>query len=146
MRLLLVTPERLLLDTDVEEVYAPGVLGQFGVLPQHVNFLTALGTGELRFRQNGVDRYVAVSGGILEVLDDVVTVLADTAEFADEIDVARARAAEERLRHALGRTASDSPEIADLQSALSRALNRQSVGGRTGAGGPARAAAAAAAR
>jgi len=144
MRLLLVTPERLLLDTDVEEVYAPGVLGQFGVLPLHVNFLTALGTGELRFRQNGVDRYVAVSGGILEVLDDVVTVLADTAEFADEIDVARARSAEERLRHALGRTATDSPEMPDLQSALSRALNRQAVAGRGGGPG-ARASAASAA-
>ncbi|HEY8516652.1 MAG TPA: F0F1 ATP synthase subunit epsilon [Candidatus Binatia bacterium] len=130
MRLQLVTTERLLLDTDVEEVYAPGVLGEFGVLPLHVNFLTALGTGELRFRKDGVDRWVAVSGGILEVLDDVVTVLADTAEFADEIDVARAKAAEERVRHALGRTAPDSPEIADLQSALSRALNRQMVAAR----------------
>ncbi|MEW6269059.1 MAG: F0F1 ATP synthase subunit epsilon [Thermodesulfobacteriota bacterium] len=134
MRLLLVTTERLLLDTEVEEVYAPGVLGEFGVLPQHVNFLTALGTGELRFRKNGVDRYVALSGGILEVLDDVVTVLADTAEFADEIDVARAKAAEERLRHALGRTAAESPEIVDLQSALSRALNRQAVATRGGTG------------
>ncbi len=143
MRLLLVTPDRLLLDTDVEEVYAPGVLGQFGVLPLHVNFLTALGTGELRFRQGGVDRYVAVSGGVLEVLDDVVTVLADTAEFADEIDVARAKAAEERVRHALARTSADSPEIEDLQSALARALNRQAVAGRPSAGSPARSAAAA---
>jgi len=127
MRLLLVTTERLLLDTEVEEVYAPGVLGQFGVLPQHVNFLTALGTGELRFRKNGVDRYVAVSGGILEVLDDVVTVLADTAEFADEIDLGRAKSAEERLRAALARTSPESAEIGDLESGLRRALNRQAV-------------------
>ena len=90
MRLLLVTPERQLLDTDIEEVYAPGVLGQFGVLPEHVNFLTALGTGELRYRTKGADHYVAVSGGILEVLDDLVTVLADSAEFAEEISVTRA--------------------------------------------------------
>jgi F-type H+-transporting ATPase subunit epsilon len=132
MRLQLVTTERLLLDTEVEEVYAPGVLGEFGVLPQHVNFLTALGTGELRLRKGGVDRYVAISGGILEVLDDVVTVLADTAEFADEIDVARAKAAEERLRHALGRASAESPELPDLQTALSRALNRQAVAARAG--------------
>lgn len=130
MRLLLVTPERLLLDTEVDEVYAPGVLGQFGVLPLHVNFLTALGTGELRLRSGGVDRYVAVSGGILEVLDDVVTVLADTAEFSEEIDVARAKSAEQRIRSALGQSSTEAPEIADLQSALSRALNRQFVGGR----------------
>lgn len=127
MRLLLVTPERQLIDADVEEVYAPGVLGQFGVLPEHVNFLTALGTGELRYRTKGVDHYVAVSGGILEVLDDVVTVLADTAEPAEEIDAERARVAEERLKHALERTAGDAPEVADLQAALARATNRRAV-------------------
>ena len=132
MRLLLVTPERQLLDTDIEEVYAPGVLGQFGVLPEHVNFLTALGTGELRYRTKGADHDVAVSGGILEVLDDLVTVLADSAEFAEEIDVARARQAEERLHHAMQRTAADAPEMPDLQAALARAANRQVVGARTG--------------
>ncbi len=132
MRLLLVTPERQLLDIEVEEVYAPGVLGQFGVLPEHVNFLTALGTGELRYRTKGVDHYVAVSGGILEVLDDVVTVLADSAEAAEEIDVERARVAEERIKHALARTAADAPEIADLQAALVRAGNRQAVGAKGG--------------
>jgi F-type H+-transporting ATPase subunit epsilon len=132
MRLLLVTPERQLLDTDIEEVYAPGVLGQFGVLPEHVNFLTALGTGELRYRSQGVDHYVAVSGGILEVLDDVVTVLADSAERAEEIDVERARLATERLQHALTRTSADAPEVKDLQSALVRAANRQTVGSQPG--------------
>ena len=132
MRLLLVTPETQLLDTDIEEVYAPGVLGQFGVLPEHVNFLTALGTGELRYRTKGADHYVAVSGGVLEVLDDLVTVLADSAESAEEIDVARARQAEERLRHALARTPSDAPETPDLAAALGRAANRQAVGARAG--------------
>jgi len=132
MRLLLVTPERQLLDIEVEEVYAPGVLGQFGVLPEHVNFLTALGTGELRYRTRGVDHYVAVSGGILEVLDDVLTVLADTAETAEEIDVERARLAEERIKHTLGRTAADAAEAADLQAALVRASNRLAVGVKAG--------------
>jgi len=130
LRLVLVTPERQLLDTEIEEVYAPGVLGQFGVLPEHVNFLTALGIGELRYRTQGVDHYVAISGGILEVLDDVVTVLADTAESAEEIDVERARVAAERLQHALARTAADAPEIADLQAALARSVNRAAVGAR----------------
>src|SRR5262245_66178557 len=95
MRFRLVTPARELLDLEVEEVYAPGVLGQFGVLPLHANFLTALEPGELRYRANGKDYYVAVSGGVCEVLDDVVTVLADAAEPAAEIDGARAREAEE---------------------------------------------------
>jgi F-type H+-transporting ATPase subunit epsilon len=132
MRLILVTPERQLLDTEIEEVYAPGVLGQFGVLPEHVTFLTALGTGELRYRTHGVDHYVAISGGILEVLNDVVTVLADSAESAEEIDVGRARAAVERIEHALTRAAADAPEIDDLRAALVRAANRQTVGARAG--------------
>ena len=110
----------------------PASLGEFGVLPDHVNFLTALGTGELRYRSQGVDHYVAISGGFPEVLDNVMTVLADAAERAEEIDVERARVAAERLQHALARTSADAPEIADLQAALARAMNRQAVGVRAG--------------
>ena len=82
MRLLLVTPAREVLDAEVEEVYAPGVLGEFGVLPQHATFLTALDTGKLRYRTGGKDHYLEVSGGVCEVLGDTVTILADTAEEA----------------------------------------------------------------
>ncbi len=127
MRFRLVTPARELLDLDVEEVYAPGVLGQFGVLPLHVNFLTALETGELRYRANGKDFYVAVSGGICEVLDDVVTVLADAAEPAGEIDVERARLAERNGAAHLERVEPDSPEGIEARAAIERAQNRLKV-------------------
>ena len=130
MRFRLVTPARELLDLEVEEVYAPGVLGQFGVLPMHVNFLTALETGELRYRANGKDHYVAVSGGICEVLDDVVTVLADAAERAGEIDVERARLAERTSSSRLQDLEPDSPEGIDARAALERAQNRLTVAAR----------------
>jgi F-type H+-transporting ATPase subunit epsilon len=124
MRFRLVTPARELLDLEVEEVYAPGVLGQFGVLPQHTNFLTALEPGELRYRVNGKDFYVAVSGGVCEVLDDVVTVLADAAEPAGEIDVTRARASEQEALARIDSVEPESPEGIELRAALARARNR----------------------
>jgi F-type H+-transporting ATPase subunit epsilon len=130
MRFRLVTPARELLDLDVEEVYAPGVLGQFGVLPLHVNFLTTLETGELRYRARGKDFYVAVSGGICEVLDDIVTVLADSAEPAGEIDVERARVAERNAAALLDRVEPDSPEGIEAKAALERARNRLKVAAR----------------
>jgi F-type H+-transporting ATPase subunit epsilon len=129
---LLVTPDRLVLDTVADEVYAPGSLGQFGVLPLHTDFLTSLETGELRFRENGVDRYVAVGGGVAEVYADTVTVLADTAELASEIDVERAREAAERARRALSSAEPGSFEAADAEASLRRAENRQAVAQRAG--------------
>jgi len=127
MRFRLVTPARELLDLEVEEVYAPGVLGQFGVLPLHANFLTALEPGELRYRANGKDHYLAVSGGVCEVLDDVVTVLADAAEPAAEIDVARAREAEQRALARVDSVEPESPEGIEVRAALARAQNRIQV-------------------
>jgi len=125
MQLKLITPERQVLDTEVEEVYAPGVAGEFGVLPGHITFMTALTVGVLRYKSQGREHFVSVSGGFVEVLNDTVTVLADTAEQAEEIDAERAKRAEERARAALGQPMT--PEQFDIQSALSRALNRLQV-------------------
>jgi F-type H+-transporting ATPase subunit epsilon len=131
MHLRLVTPERLLIDTDVEEVYAPGILGEFGVLPLHITFLTALTVGAVRYRASGREHHVAISGGFAEVVDDTVTILADTAELADEIDVERAKAARARAISEIDRAAGGAAGP-DLQSAVSRALNRLAVAGRAG--------------
>src|ERR1700693_6586238 len=89
IKLRVVTPSRLLLDEEVDEVTAPGALGEFGVLPNHIAFLTLLEPGEMSYKQGSAKRYVAVSGGYAEVLDNVMTVLAPEAEFAAEIDKAR---------------------------------------------------------
>lgn len=86
----LVSPERQLLSIEVDEVVAPGVEGDFGVLPGHTPFLTGLRVGELVYKINGVEDYVAVDRGFFEVVDDKVTVLAESAELGREIDLEEA--------------------------------------------------------
>src|SRR5574337_966383 len=88
----LVTPRRELLDESVREVTAPGTIGQFGVLPEHVAFLSSLEIGVLTFRTDRGARRVAVRGGFAEVLDNVMTILAEDAQFADDVDAQAARA------------------------------------------------------
>lgn len=95
IRLRVVTPSRLLLDEEVDEVTAPGALGEFGVLPNHIAFLTLLAPGEMSYKEGTVRHYLAINGGYAEVLDNVMTVLAPAAEFAGEIDTNRARQAKE---------------------------------------------------
>jgi F-type H+-transporting ATPase subunit epsilon len=102
-RLLLevVTPEHLLLSQEVDDVIAPGVEGEFGVLPGHAHFLTTLKVGELRYRTGDTTHYMSVLWGYAEVTPTKVTVLAEVAEKAEDIDVERAQeaveAAERRL-------------------------------------------------
>jgi F-type H+-transporting ATPase subunit epsilon len=98
----IVTPERRVLSAAVDEVRAPGVLGGFGVRFNHAPFMTALVPGRLTYLEGGREHHYAVGGGFLQVADNRVIVLADTAEAAGEIDVERARRAfaesETRLR------------------------------------------------
>jgi len=90
-QLRIVTPTRQLLDQPVREVSAPGSLGEFGVLPDHTTFLSSLEAGPLVFHADGGSRKVAVRGGFAEVSNNVMTVLADDAVFADDINAAAAR-------------------------------------------------------
>ena len=90
-QLRIVTPNRLLLDERVHEVTAPGTVGEFGVLPNHIAFLSALDMGTLSFRSDRGQRRVAVRGGFAEVLDNVMTVLADDALFAEDVNTTAAR-------------------------------------------------------
>jgi F-type H+-transporting ATPase subunit epsilon len=130
MRLQLVTPDRQLLDTEIDEVYAPGVEGQFGVLPLHVNFLTALDIGELRYRSDGRDHWVAVRGGVAEVLNDVVTILADDAEASPEVNVEDAKADEQSAASALTQAEVGTVEAEDLTAEIAWARTRQVVAAR----------------
>ena len=93
LRLKIITPDSLVFDGEVEEVVAPGELGEFGVLPGHVPFLSALFPGRLRFRAEGSGETVfIVHGGLADVKDDTVSVLTDLAERPEDVDVAAARA------------------------------------------------------
>jgi len=121
-----VTPEKKVLSEQVEIVVAPGEEGEFGVLPNHIPFLTKLKVGELRFKVGGATRHAAIMGGYAEVLPDRVTVLATAAEEATEIDVIRARAARERAERRLAE-AKDRLEFVRAQAALQRAIARLKV-------------------
>lgn len=78
IHLQVITPTRLIVDDTVEEVVAPGEMGEFGVLPGHVPFITTLATGELRYKKGTVEKKLIVEGGLAEVRDDKVTVLTDS--------------------------------------------------------------------
>ncbi len=91
MRLSVLSPEGTLIDTDVTEVYAPGAIGEMGVLPGHTTFLGNLGIGEIRYKGAGRAGSLIMSGGVLEVMGDDITILADAAMSPGDIDVGKAR-------------------------------------------------------
>ena len=125
----LVTPQRLVLSEEVEEVRLPGILGEMGVLPGHTELLTALGTGAMAFTTGGAERRVALQGGFAEVLPDKVTVLATVAEFPDEIDVAAAQTALGEAEAQLPTATAE--ELETLTDQVRLAATRIDVGGGT---------------
>ena len=127
----IVTPSRILVQEQVDELNVPGDLGYLGILPGHTSLLTNLGQGELMYRKGEQRQYLALFGGYMEVRDDQVTVLADIAESATEIDQARAASARDRAEQRLRDTHDIDFERA--RAALMRALIRLQVAGRRGA-------------
>ena len=130
IELIIVTPERQLLRETVVEVTLPGAEGCLGILPGHAPLITELGIGELTYRAKGVGEavHLAIISGFAEVLSDKVTVLAETAERPEEIDVARAEAAKKRAEERLATAASDPSVDWDRAAiALQRSLVRIQV-------------------
>ena len=110
----IVSAERHVSSNQVDLLVAPGVEGEMAILPSHAPLLTVLKPGEIRVVKDGEDSFIAVSGGFMEVMPEKVTILADTAERLDEIDIERAQAA---LKAAQERIAS-APVDMDLHRAL----------------------------
>jgi F-type H+-transporting ATPase subunit epsilon len=130
IELQIVTPDRLLVREQVDEVEIPGSEGYFGVLPGHTPLLALLGAGELWYRRGQERTYLSIAFGFAEVQPDRVTILAQVAERAEEIDVARAEAARRRAEERLA-----SPAIADMdferaRISLLKALIRLQVSSR----------------
>jgi F-type H+-transporting ATPase subunit epsilon len=122
----IVTAERVVLSDDVDQVNAPTKDGRVGILPRHMPLLTILDVGELDIIKDGVRTPFAISGGFMEVLPTRVTILADTAERADEIDEARAEEARRRAEERIAQRQSDQ-ELALAEAELRRALIRLKV-------------------
>lgn len=120
----IVTGERVVYERDnVSMVVAPGAEGSLGILPSHAPLVSLLKEGELRVTSGGDEESIAVHGGFLEVVNNKVVILADTAERASEIDVERAEAARAAAEEAL-RNVRDRRDIAQAEAALRRAAIR----------------------
>jgi F-type H+-transporting ATPase subunit epsilon len=123
----IVTPDRLVVSEQVEMVTAPGVQGEFGVLPGHTPFFSLLSFGEISYRMGGEDLFMAVSWGFAEVLPNRVTILVETAEMAEEIDIARAEAASKRAEERLARRDVQDIDVEKAQAAMRRSMIRLRV-------------------
>lgn len=124
----IVTQERTVFSGMVDSVNLPGSEGRFGVLPNHTALLTTLGFGEVIVRSHGEEEYFAIGGGFVDVQPDHVTVLADSAEYAEEIDVNRAEEARQRAEKFMSEGVPDDPErYAQIRASLMRAQIRLDV-------------------
>ncbi|GAB4441376.1 MAG: F0F1 ATP synthase subunit epsilon [Anaerolineae bacterium] len=124
----IVTQERVLYEGEAEMVIVPGSEGEMGILPHHAPLLSTLGYGELRIKTKAGEEYFAIFGGVVEVQPDRVTILADTAERSDEIDLSRAEAARERAAKMLEKgPPADPGDAAAFEASLKRAEMRLKV-------------------
>lgn len=121
-----VTPDKTVVREDVDMVICPGSEGEFGVLPHHVSLLSALKLGPLRYKKDDKEDIVFISGGFVDVNNNICSVLAESAEKAATIDVARARAAKERAERRLAERKDDLDEVR-AELALNRAILRLQI-------------------
>ena len=127
----IVTPERKLVSDTATEISVPGRSGYLGILPGHAPLISELAVGEISYRTpEGASRHLACAWGFVEVLPEKVTILAEIAERAEDIDVERARAARVRAEAALRSTGGTDEEQERLQADLERATTRVEVAGK----------------
>jgi F-type H+-transporting ATPase subunit epsilon len=132
----IVTPERLVYSDMVDAVVVPGSQGELGVLPHHAPLVSTLGVGELRFRKSGIEESFAIVGGFLQVRPDKVVVMAETADLAGEIDLAKAEEARREAERALESGYVEGADLAAARAALQQALLRIRVAERRHREGP----------
>lgn len=134
IELQIVTPERHVLQETVQSVEIPGKEGYLGILPGHAPLITELGIGILGYRKGSESHFVTVIQGYAEVLPDRVIVLAEISERAEEIDVARSKAAHDRAQAELAKSGVGGDQWEREKLALERALVRMQAVSRTGTG------------
>jgi F-type H+-transporting ATPase subunit epsilon len=131
LRLEFVTPAQAIVHEEVDEVQLPGEDGSFGVLPGHAPLLAALDTGVMWYRRGAETKYAFIAGGFAEVVPDRVSVLAQVAERAEDIDVERAEAARRRAEEQLARPTAVDFDAGRARIAMLRAITRLQVSRRT---------------
>lgn len=121
------TPERLVVSEEASVVTAPGEEGVFGALPGHTPFMTILKPGEVEYGKGGVSKHILVNKGFAEVTANSVCILVESAEKAEQIDIKRAQAAQERAEERIKKRDKEPIDFARAQAALTRALARLQV-------------------
>lgn len=129
-RLDIVTPERLVYSDDIDVLTVPTVQGEISILAKHVPLVSIISPGEIRIKKDNEIEYMAISGGFVQVTPNKVIILADTAERAEEIDIARAEQARLRAQKLLEEKRGDKISHAEAMAAFQRALVRIKVGQR----------------
>ena len=129
LNLEVITPEKLALREQVDEVVVPGVGGELGILPDHTPLISQLKTGVLSYRQGAEKKEMHVSGGFVEVASDRVSVLSDVAERPEEIDIERAQRSKDRAESRLA-SRGDEVDFNRAELKLQRAMIRIQLGGR----------------
>jgi F-type H+-transporting ATPase subunit epsilon len=128
LHLTITTPERIVLESEVSSVNVPTVDGEIGLLPDHIPLVSLLAPGELHaVTTSGEEQIMAVSGGFIEVRDNAVVILADTAEHAHEIDEQRAEEGRQKALQLMQERATDDVGFADAQAAMAKELARLKV-------------------
>ncbi|HEY0049802.1 MAG TPA: F0F1 ATP synthase subunit epsilon [Pyrinomonadaceae bacterium] len=130
LRLEIVTPEKKVVDETVDAVTVPGANGEIGILPNHAPLISTLKPGILAYTRGGATERLVISGGFIEVSADKVSVLADVAETADEIDVEAARSEREATEKALGAWSGSEADFEIAKERLERAQARLQLAGR----------------
>ena len=123
----IVTPTRNLEEMVVSYVRCPGLDGSFGIMANHQEGIFSLDIGEIMVKTESETKYLSISGGFAEIVNDSVSILVETVESASDIDIPRAEAALQRARDRKSSSDNENLDQARLESALSRALNRLRV-------------------
>jgi F-type H+-transporting ATPase subunit epsilon len=124
MQLEIITPEKVVLQQDIDEVIVPTPNGQIAILPHHVSLVTKVQPGELIIKVKGKETFLAITGGFLEIANNKITILADYAVRAEEIEVEKVLAAQKRAEDVLKKTKENISErdLAIAQAELQRSI------------------------
>ncbi len=124
----IVTPQRVLIEAEADYVTIPGELGELGILPGHIPLLTNLQSGVLVYKSGSEEKKLAIHKGYAEICNDKITILAKTAELAEEIDLERAKSAQQKAEQNLDQAIKESDQLElvnELQQKISRSIARQ---------------------